>query len=115
MTLFAVLKSAVANPSLKRPYTGANRSRACAMWASLSPQSRETRGSTQFPRMGPLLPRDVERSLQRDLRRFGGVRAAIFQNFHPLDAQDLRSAPARFTCLGAGDCFPVRSVPPATC
>src|SRR6202045_4866491 len=56
---------------------------------SLSPQSRETRGSTQFPGMGPLLPRDVERSQQRDLRCFGGVRAAIFQNLHPLDAQDL--------------------------
>jgi hypothetical protein len=32
MTLLAVLKSAVANPSLKRPYTGANSTRACATW-----------------------------------------------------------------------------------
>src|SRR6202023_2130703 len=56
--------------------------------ASLSPQSRETRGSTQFPRMGPLLPRDVERSLQHT---------------SPLHL------PRR------GRLFPVQSVPRATC
>src|SRR5260370_36787496 len=39
--------------------------------ASLSPQSRETRGSTQFPGMGPMLPRDVERPNQRNLAASG--------------------------------------------
>src|ERR1700730_22811 len=91
MTLFAVLKSAVANPSLKRPYTGANRSRACAM-RRLSLHNRARLVA-------------VRSSQEWAPRCFGGVRAAIFQNLHPLDAQDLCSAPARFTCLGAGDCF----------